>query len=534
MADPGVRADELLPRLSGYRRAALLRRDRVVVGGLVVLAGVLRLPNLGRAYWIDEGISVGIASHPLSQLPRLLREDGSPPLFYVLLHFWMKLFGTSEAATHTLPLLISLSAIPVAYWAGRELFDGRAGVWAAALMATNPFLNWYSTEARMYTLVVLLATVGMTLAWRAFRDRRPGDAAGATVVYAALLYTHDWGIYLTVVSALVLGWMARSRRDRTRTLWVAGCTTAAFGLWLPWLPSFLYQAGNTAAPWAVRPGIGDFFADPASALGGTLSFLILPLLAIGGWAAWRRTPGPLETLGTVRVLAAIALLSTVAGFLGAEIEPSWTVRYLAIIVAPSLVAAAGALSPIPRGRGVLWAACSLLTLWALVGALLPNPNGRYAKDNMAAVAQAAAPSLEPGDAVVVTQTEQVPVAYHYLPGGLHYLNPTGPVGDPAVVDWRDIVHRLQQASPCQALSPTLDAMPVGADVLEIDPVRQLGASGSPWSRAVNQQVAAVDQFLADDPALTQVGLFTPGLHPKPYAPVDGTLFKKTALTRSCA
>ena len=216
VADPGVPADQLLPRLSGYRRTALLRRDRVVVAGLVVLAGVLRLPNLGRAYWIDEGISVGIASHPLSQLPKLLREDGSPPLFYVLLHFWVKLFGTSEAATHTLPLLISLSAIPVAYWAGRELFERRAAIWAAALMATNPFLNWYSTETRMYTLVVVLATVGLTLAIRAFRDRRPRDAAGATLVYAALLYTHDWGIYLTVVTALVLGWMAWSRRDRTR------------------------------------------------------------------------------------------------------------------------------------------------------------------------------------------------------------------------------------------------------------------------------------------------------------------------------
>jgi hypothetical protein len=384
----------------------------------------------------------------------------------------------------------------------------------------------------MYTLVVLLAIVGVTLAWRAVRDRRRSDALGAVVTYAALLYTHDWGIYLTLVTAAVLLWVARSRGDRALVAWVAGCSAAPFVLWLPWLPSFLFQAGNTAAPWAVRPGIGDFFADPASALGGTLGVVVVPLMV---WGVWKTrnllAPDIRRTAGWV---AAIALLSTVVGFLGAQAEPSWTVRYLAIIVAPYLLGAAGILAPTARGRAVLWASCALLTTWALIGLVLPNPNSRYAKDNMAAVASAATPRLAPGDVVVVNQTEQVPVARHYLPAGLAYLTPTGPVIDPTVVDWRNIVHRLQQAVPCEALSPTLDALPVGADVLEFDPVRHLGANGSAWSRAVTSQVYAVDQFLTEDPALQEVGVYTAGLHPKPYAPVTGILFEKTSPARSCA
>src|SRR5205807_1291155 len=112
--------------------AWLLGRDRTVVAALVVLAFLLRAPNLGRAYWIDEGISVGIASHPLRQIPGLLRLDGSPPLFYITLHLWMQAFGTSPAGTHLLLLLVSLVAVPVGYWAGCELFDRRAGLAAAA------------------------------------------------------------------------------------------------------------------------------------------------------------------------------------------------------------------------------------------------------------------------------------------------------------------------------------------------------------------------------------------------------------------
>ncbi len=141
--------------------------------------------------------------------------------------------------------------------------------------------------------------------------------------------------------------------------------------------------------------------------------------------------------------------------------------------------------------------------------------------------------MHAGDAVIVTQTEQLAVAYHYLPGGLHYMSPTGPVSDPRVVDWRDIVSRLQHASPCAALGPTLNSLPVGATVLEINPVRKLGATGSAWSRAVNGQVIADNSFLRRDPALTAVGFYTEGLSPRPFSPVDGVLFQKTSAAPAC-
>ena len=535
MTASDVSTEPLLSELAPRRRPWLALpalSDRAFVGLLTLLALALRAPNVGRAYWIDEGISVGIASHPLRQLPRLLRQDGSPPLFYFLLHFWTRWFGSTEVATHVLPLLISLAAVPVGYWAGRELFDRTAGLAAAALLATNPFLNWYATETRMYTLVVLLATVAVTLVGRAVRDWRAVDAGGAVLAYTLLLYTHDWAIYFTVATTAVLLGLAWLRGDRRLAMWSVGGGAAAFALWLPWLPSFLFQAGHTAAPWAVRPGIGDFFADPSSVLGGTLGVIVVPLLAAGVWAGRRLVPDARRwAVGSV---AAFAFATTVLGFLGAELEPSWTSRYLGIIVAPYIVAAAGMLSADRRGRRFLWVACSALTAWALIGILLPNPNHRYAKDNMAAIAVAATPHLQIGDVVVVTQSEQVPVAFHYLPARLRYLIPTGPVADPSVVDWRNIVHRLQVSSPCATLGPTLAALPVGSDVLEIAPVRHLGASGSAWSRAVNSQVAGVEQFLADDPSLLEVGVFTNGLRPKPYSPVDGILYQKTSARSDCS
>ena len=508
------------------------RGDRVQVAALVVLALALRVPNLGRAYWIDEGITVGISSHPAARIPGLLREDGSPPLFYLLAHFWTRLFGSTEVATHLLPLTISLLAIPLGYWSGTVLFDRRAGIAAAALLATNPFLSWYSTETRMYTLVVVLSLVGVTFAWRAVRDHAWRDGAAAVAAFAALLYTHNWGIYLTVVTASVLLCLALSRPDRRLGFAVVVATFAVFVLWLPWLPSFLAQASNTAAPWAVGPDIGSFFADPSSALAGTLGAVLVPVMAIAVVLTRRgRSAVDAHVAG---LMGGVGVLSILTGFLGAQLEPSWTVRYLAIIVAPLLLALAGALAHSMSGRLILAGICVSLAGWSVVGSLLPNPSARFAKSNVAAVSGQMASLLRPGDVVVVTQTEQVAVLAHYLPQGLVYVTPTGPVSDPTVVDWRDLVGRLQGATACEAVAPAIDSLPVDARVLEIDPARALGATGSAWSRAVRSQIAAVDGMLADAPDLEPIGFASPGKGPLPFSPVNAILFRKTGTAPVCS
>jgi hypothetical protein len=512
-------------------RRLRLPRDRILIGSFVILAFLLRLPNLGRAYWIDEGISVGIASHPVRQIPGLLRLDGSPPLFYVILHFWIKAFGTSEVATHFLPMTVSLIMVPLAYWAGTDLFDRRVGLAAAALFATNPFLSWYSTETRMYPMVVALTLAGVTFASRATRDRRLRDAIAAVACFAGLLYTHDWGLYATAVTAGVLLVLALRQGDRRLALWVAGGLGAVVVLWLPWVPSFVDQAQNTAAPWAVRPNLGYLVADPTTALGGTLGIVIAPLLAFGAWfTRGRRPPEYAYLAGT---LAGIGVLTGLAGFLGSQVEPSWTVRYLAVIVAPILLGGAGAMGTSRRGQAIVAGACVLLAGWSIVGTLLPNPNARYAKSNVAAIAEAVAPQLVPGDVVVVTQTEQLAVLAHYLPAGLRYVTPTGPVSDPYVVDWRNIVSRLHDASPCAAVAPAIDDLPIGAHVLEVDPVRKLGAKGSAWSSAVSEQVRAVDLLLGTDPSLDAIGSYTQATSPRPYSPIVGELFRKTAGVSPC-
>src|SRR3954468_20543242 len=173
---------------------------------------LLRTGALDGSYWIDEGISVGIASHPLADIPRVLGQDGNPPLYYLLLHGWMQLVGTSEAATRVLSLVFALLAVPVSFWAGAAVFDRRAGALAAAGAAGCPFLTYYAQETRMYSLVVLLSILASASFALAFvrGERRHLWLLGLWL--GLLLYTHTWGLFLA--AAMAGAWLVLYRRGQ--------------------------------------------------------------------------------------------------------------------------------------------------------------------------------------------------------------------------------------------------------------------------------------------------------------------------------
>src|SRR5919107_3578817 len=202
----------------------------------LLMAGslLLRMSGMEAGYWIDEGIAVGIASHDFLDIPSTLVMDGSPPLYYLLLHAWMGIVGESEAATRALSLVFAVVAVPVAYWAGNAVFDRRTGVLAAIGVAACPFLTYYAQETRMYSLVVVLSLLASASFALAFLHGRRGHLIALGGWMTLLLYTHTWGVYLAVGMAVV--WIVLWRRGHVAGrdgLMVGG---AVIQIYAPWLP----------------------------------------------------------------------------------------------------------------------------------------------------------------------------------------------------------------------------------------------------------------------------------------------------------
>src|SRR3954470_23085740 len=196
----------------GLRQAVASRwAVPVALSALTVLSLYLRTRQLNAGFWIDEGISVGIAHHHWSAIPSLLREDGSPPAYYMLLGLWIRLFGDSERATHTLSLLFGLACIPLAYAAARAIFDRTTGFVCALLAALNPFLTYYAQETRMYELEAFLSLV---IAWAYVEGIVRGRRLWAALLVpstALMVYTHNWGLFLCLGLAAATVLFVRER-----------------------------------------------------------------------------------------------------------------------------------------------------------------------------------------------------------------------------------------------------------------------------------------------------------------------------------
>jgi mannosyltransferase len=508
----------IAPRLALAHRARALSRAGVAVPAglavLVLVALVLRTTELGIGFWIDEGLSVGIADRPLTDIPGVLRLDGSPPLYYMLLHVWMQVAGSSEEAVRWLSVLCGVVAVPVAWWAAHGLFGTRAAWIAAVLMATNPFFTQYAQEGRMYALLALLALVASAAYARAFAWRSRGWAAGYAVALAAMLYTHNWALFFGAAGGLVWIYLLYRAAER-RELLILGAIAfgGALALYLPWLPTVLYQVAHTGAPWSEPPTILSLLSTPARIL-GDFAVVALLLVAGAGFAVlWRRNSPALWLL-------AIALVTVVLAWLSSQLSPAWAQRYLAVAVGPLVLAVTAGLAHAGR-LGI-----AALVVGAALGAAEPAPDD---KSNVRDVAETIAPSLRAGDLVISTQPEQVSVLAYYLPEGVRFATLTGPVDDAGVTDWRDGIERLGATTPERDLAPLLDALEPGQRIALVTPIFfDIRRWQAPWTELVRLRSLAWGQHLSNDSRFS-VSATEPALPTERRPnPVQATVLVKTA------
>jgi hypothetical protein len=256
-------------------------------------------------------------------------------------------------------------------------------------------------------------------------------------------------------------------------------------LYLPWLPTLLSQAKHTGAPWSTKPSFHELFTASGAVLGGDAAFAALVVAAAAGLAV---RPGRIE-----KSLALIAGVTVVLAWITSQIQPAWTTRYFSVVFGPIVLLAAAA---VVRGRraGVAALVVALFLWWGF--------NVRNEKENAKAIAAQLAPTLHPGELVISTHPEQVPVLRYYLGPGLRWATTLGPVRDSQVFDWRDAVDRLHAAQPRATLEPLIASVPRGGEFIVVAPVfRDYRAWRAKWTRLVWRRSVAWTSLLQHDPRL---------------------------------
>ena len=432
----------------------------ILLVGFGVRAWTLDLQSL----WSDEGISLNRALLPLRELFAAMPVEHAPG-YFVALHGWIGLAGTSDYALRYFSLWPGVLSVALIYRVATELAapapeKSWIGALAAAIAASSAFHTWYAQEARMYTWILAAGLVATWALWRLL-NRGQGwgwSAALYATSCAVAVYLHYYAALLPLSHALyMVGRLAVTRRRGEFLRWSAAAC-AAFVLFLPWLPRALgvlhftgWREGGTAAEIPMRYltaySVGDAMPEQLRAW--------LPLLyaglAILGLILWMRTrPDAAWLLLTLLLLPVLVVLAM------ALRNPDFHERYTIGVAAPlAMLSAAGTVALAPAA----WRSGSRrgLAAWgvpAFVGLLLIGSNGsalaRQATDStlhkpdFRAAAQRIQAQERPGDLVLVDGPNPELVFTHYYGGAA------------PVVDLRGM-----ESAPADEVAPRLSAQTAG-------------------------------------------------------------------------
>jgi mannosyltransferase len=420
------------------------KQDKWACFFLLLLGFGVRVYGLTfHSLWLDETVSVYLGSFPRLEILRqgMFLQEPNPPLYHLLLHLWMRVFGSGELAVRMLSALLGTLYLPPVYLLGKRLLSPRVALIAILLAAINPFLVWYSQEARMYALLATLTLWSLyCFVWALQTPRWSWWVAyvGATV---ASLYTHFYAVLLLpaeLVFLLVYAWRRGAALRRGVLAWALSLLCFSPWLWRAW------GVSSTSPSW--RPSLGlvamvtacvEAFTVrrvPLTGAARACALLVAGAIALVGLILPRARARPerlrqwaMETFRPNAFLVLTLLVPLLSAYMLSFRLQIFTVYYLIIIVAPFLLALASGVDRIVSWQGAAGLGALLMVVGLLSFGLGHNWSLEYRKEEWRAAARYVTEHSRQGDAILChVDYTRIPFAYYYR-GDVPVFAPFGAV-----------------------------------------------------------------------------------------------------------
>ena len=272
----------------------LIRQEWFIASAIFLLAVLLRLLYIPiRGIWYDDAFSILLSKQSLPEIFSGTAADTMPPLYYLLLHFWM-LISNDIAWIRCINILLNLLLMIYVFLFVKKIASKEAGYISIFLISISPFLIYHAQEVRMYMVLALcqFAYLYYFVSWTQ-EKRSVGNIIGMVLFGAGALYSHNLAIFGLVIPGVYLLLKKQFKPLITWCILIIG----SFVLFMPWL---VYVPGQIekiqTAFWTPRPGILEIVQSIFSLLSyipqpttwmmvsGVLCFQILALLF---WIAWK-------------------------------------------------------------------------------------------------------------------------------------------------------------------------------------------------------------------------------------------------------
>lgn len=422
---------------------ASLDTKRIAITSLLLilfLGAVLRLYALSaESFYFDEVYSVWAAKHSVGWLFTLSTQRIFPPLYYMLLHFWLVL-GEDEFTIRLLSVALGLISIVGVYVLAKQLFNERVGLLSALLLTISPLHLWYSQEARMYMLVLTLGLYSAYFMLLALRKGQRWQWLAYILSTALAMNTHYFILFLAAFENLYVLCLLLQRyiQPHIWTRWLlsqvavgllsvvglAGVFSAESGYWWGLLDTW-----HGAPTW--RNLLAMMFTFSLGTQAGERLFYWIGLPLFGLCIVWSviefRQKYLTLSIDNGLVFCLLYLIAPIGMvFVISQFRSFWVLRYIFPFLPPYCVLVAKGISRMP-GRflpAIVTLAIVLVSLWPIANIY------RYEqKEAWRSAVHYIAAHEQPGDCILLVDEDIWLPFEHYYRGSLSYTGVSRTITD---------------------------------------------------------------------------------------------------------
>jgi mannosyltransferase len=434
-----------------------LRRWEIALFCLIVLLALaLRLYRLdAQSLWNDEGTSVALAQRNLATITRQAAADIHPPLYYYMLHAWIRLTGSSEFGVRLLSALCGALLAAGVFLFARRCVSTAAALLASLFTALSPFHVYYSQETRMYILAALLSMLSMLAFVRwleasQVRSRRTLALTVTCYVVTSVLavYSHYYVFTVILAQNIALAawmlWVLIRREQHWRELrpqiltWLAmqGLIALCYAPWLYLSRSSLQNWPAVSAPTSLGRLMLDIsqvfalgVAIKQTARTQLVGLLCAALVLLGLWRSHESTSAPRSTRGSMLACALYLSVPILSMYLLSQSRPMYKPKFLLLATPPYYVLLANGMLNLGRwlGRWVRWRWAPAIATIVLAGAMTASSglalNTLYHdetvfRDDYRGIVQYIEATASAQDAILINAPSQIETVSYYYRGPL--------------------------------------------------------------------------------------------------------------------
>lgn len=256
---------------------------------IIIIGAYMRFYHINKeSIWLDEGYTIHISANIidfLSSKEKLKTGyfETTPPLYFIVMHYWIKLFGTSEQSIRIPSAIAGIISLYLIYLLGKSLYDRKTGVIAALLLSISTYhvIN-VCQEARAYAFLNLFTLLSSYFLWKAMENGTIRNVILYTVFSILLIYTHYYSVFIILAQniyiLIILAFYRQSMKSDYLNWkrWII-CLGAIFLSFYPWLGFLIGQVlARKGTLWYEVPSLADIYQSLL-----IFANLSLPILIMG-------------------------------------------------------------------------------------------------------------------------------------------------------------------------------------------------------------------------------------------------------------